>query len=192
LPKQVEGRYGPQMMYALTDERVMYVPLIVADRIRDLDIGPDEPFEVCKAEIREGNRRWIEWRVQRVQGSIFPVNEVHTGEAAADQKGKPNGKPNGSSNSVTDPNGNGRNGTSNQNMRFTAASNGALLPVPVAGRAVTAMETALNAATEIAHRVESRAAFNNHAMHFTNEDVRAIGLTIFIQAMREGSTQWDA
>ena len=32
--RRVEGRYGDQMLYTLADDRVMYVPVIVADRIR--------------------------------------------------------------------------------------------------------------------------------------------------------------
>jgi hypothetical protein len=63
--------------------------------------------------------------------------------------------------------------------------------VPVAGAAVTIMETALNAAAEIARRVESRALLANHRFQFTSEDVRAIGLTMFIQAVRDGGVRWE-
>jgi hypothetical protein len=36
-----------------------------------------------------------------------------------------------------------------------------------------------------APRVESRARMRNYSLQFTGEDIRAIGLTMFIQAMRE-------
>ena len=72
--KQVEGLYGPQVMYRLMDDRVMYVPLIVAERVRELDIGYGEPFEICKAEVRNGNRRWIEWRVSRLEQPQQPAS----------------------------------------------------------------------------------------------------------------------
>src|ERR1051326_651084 len=65
--RSVEGRYGEQIMYKLDDDRVMYVPPLVAKRIRELGIRPREVFEICKAEVHEENKRWIEWRVKRVE-----------------------------------------------------------------------------------------------------------------------------
>jgi hypothetical protein len=91
--KQVEGRYGPQMMYTLTDQRVMYVPLIVADRIRELNIGSGEPFEVCKAEVRDGNRRWIEWRVNKLEDrkDAVPPEDASGRESTASPNNANNG-----------------------------------------------------------------------------------------------------
>jgi len=182
--KQVEGRYGPQLMYTLADKRIMYVPLIVADRIRELDIGSGEPFEVCKAEIRDGNRRWINWQVRRVEEAQQPDPSPNAPAAAASVSSEAPDHSNGNT-----------NGSSNRQEfqpRLAPASDGALLPVPVRGPAVWVMETAMNAAAEIARRVESRAALSNQPLQFTSEDVRAIGLTMFIQAMREGNVRWDA
>jgi hypothetical protein len=47
------------------------------------------------------------------------------------------------------------------------------------------MELAMSGAAEVAQRVESRARIRNYSLQFTSEDIRAIGLTMFIQAMRE-------
>jgi len=49
----------------------------------------------------------------------------------------------------------------------------------------------MNGAAEIAQRVESRARMRNYSLQFTGEDIRAIGLTMFIQAMRERGVAWD-
>jgi len=38
--KEVNGQYGDQVLYTLTDGRVMYVPPIVKRRIEELGIGP--------------------------------------------------------------------------------------------------------------------------------------------------------
>ena len=57
---QVEGRFGDQIMYTLADERVMYVPPVVRTKLVELGIQPREPFIICKAERKEGNRRFIE------------------------------------------------------------------------------------------------------------------------------------
>ena len=41
--KHVEGRYGDQVMYSLSDDRVMYVPPYVEQRFQELAIGAGEP-----------------------------------------------------------------------------------------------------------------------------------------------------
>ena len=61
----VQGRYGDRMMFNLTDGQVMYVPPIVANKIEAEGIGPGEPFELCKFQVKTGQRRSIEWSVRR-------------------------------------------------------------------------------------------------------------------------------
>jgi hypothetical protein len=65
--KPVEGRYGDRVMYTLTDNRVMYVAPIVAHQIVNLGIQPGEIFRICKCNRREGQRRVIEWQVDRLE-----------------------------------------------------------------------------------------------------------------------------
>ena len=84
--RRVQGRYGEQAMYTLADGRVMYVPLYVEQRITDLAIAAGEPFEICKAEVREENQRWIEWRVRRVEPQQ-PVESANFPAAAANGSG---------------------------------------------------------------------------------------------------------
>src|SRR3954470_17308892 len=62
----VQGRYGDRMMFNLTDGQVMYVPPIVANKIEAEGIGPGEPFELCKSQVKTGQRRSIEWSVKRL------------------------------------------------------------------------------------------------------------------------------
>jgi hypothetical protein len=66
---QVEGRFGDQILYTLADERVMYVPPVVRTKLVELGIQPREPFTICKAERKEGNRRFIEWQVNKDNNS---------------------------------------------------------------------------------------------------------------------------
>ncbi|MGO4883108.1 MAG: hypothetical protein ACLP59_20130 [Bryobacteraceae bacterium] len=177
--KRVEGRYGEQVMYALEGDRVMYVPPIVAKQIRELGIRAREIFEICKAELREENKRWIEWRVRRIEEPRHPASSDNAPEAAA---------------SVLNEHQNHRNGSTHQTPRpldLHASSDGTLLPVPVTGAGITCMELAMSGAAEIAQRVESRARMRNYSLQFTSEDIRAIGLTMFIQAMRERGVTWD-
>ena len=177
--KRVEGKYGEQVMYTLDDDRVMYVPPVVARQIRELGIRAQEAFEICKAELREDNKRWIEWRVRRIEEPRHPASLGNAPEAAA---------------SVPSDALNHRNGSTYQTSKpldLQASSDGTLLPVPVTGAGITAMELALSGAAEIAQRVESRARMRNYSLQFTSEDIRAIGLTMFIQAMRERGVTWD-
>jgi hypothetical protein len=168
-------------MYMLFDDRIMYVPPIVATRIGELDIAAGDPIEICKAELRNGNRRWIEWQVRKIgagQERAPEDRQARQADAQLDAQTEP--KPKAASASGL------------PNPRSDAAADGTLLPVPITGRGVTVMETAMNAAAEVAQRVENRAALRNQALHFTSEDVRAIGLTMFIQASREGAVRWEA
>jgi hypothetical protein len=171
--KRVEGRYGEQVMYSLEGDRVMYVPPVVAKQIQELGIRAREVFEICKAELREENKRWIEWRVRRIEEPRHLASSPNAPDAAA---------------SVPSSAQNHRNSTTHQTQRpldLQASSDGTLLPVPVTGAGITAMELAMSGATEVAQRVESRARMRNYSLQFTSEDIRAIGLTMFIQAMRE-------
>jgi hypothetical protein len=178
--KRVEGRYGEQVLYSLEGDRVMYVPPVVAQQIRELGIRAREIFEICKAELREENKRWIEWRVRRIEEPRHPASSDNVSEAAAL----------GPNNDAQ----NHRNGSTHQPARpldLQASPDGTLLPVPVTGAGITAMELAMSGAAEIAQRVESRARMRNYSLQFTSEDIRAIGLTMFIQAMRERGVTWD-
>src|SRR5579862_4168226 len=81
--KRVEGRYGEQIMYTLEGDRVMYVPPVVAKQIQELGIRAREVFEICKAELRDDNKRWIEWRVRRIEEPRHPTSSANVPEAAA-------------------------------------------------------------------------------------------------------------
>jgi hypothetical protein len=177
--KRVDGRYGEQVMFTLDDNRVMYVPPVVAKQIRDLGIRAREIFEICKAELCEENKRWIEWHVKKLEQPRHPASSGNVSDTAAtDLSGQAQSHRNG-------------NTERKQALEFQASADGTLLPVPVAGAGITCMELAMNGATEIAQRVESRARMRNYSLQFTSEDIRAIGLTMFIQAMRERGVTWD-
>src|SRR5450755_3142579 len=95
---KVQGRFGDQVMYSLTDGRVMYVPPVVRDNLVELGIRQHEPFAICRAERREGNRRFVDWVVepevsaagsQGANGNSDAYGSPVNGEGAA--RVKPNG-----------------------------------------------------------------------------------------------------
>src|SRR6266545_3103708 len=59
----VSGQYGSQVLYTLADNRRLYVPPIVAAKIKELQVVPEEPFSLCK-RIEPGNQ--VQWEVKRV------------------------------------------------------------------------------------------------------------------------------
>ena len=63
--KQVEGRYGAQVFFTTTDDRGLYVSPVVADKIGTLGIVKGEVFSICKRETKNGQKRAIEWEVNR-------------------------------------------------------------------------------------------------------------------------------
>ena len=62
----IQGRYGDRMLFHLTDGRIMYVPPLVATMIEEQAIVPQEPFELCKTELKNGQRHSIEWTLKRI------------------------------------------------------------------------------------------------------------------------------
>ena len=86
----VEGRFGDQILYTLSDERVMYVPPVVRTKLVELGIQPSEPFTICKAERKEGNRRFIEWQVNKESNS----DDLSPSETPPPVTGKTNGPDN--------------------------------------------------------------------------------------------------
>ena len=62
--KIISNQYGDQMMYALTDGRVMFLDLDVAAKIRMLDVRAGEPFIICKRWNGQKGQpvRWDVWR----------------------------------------------------------------------------------------------------------------------------------
>ena len=95
-------------MYSLTDERVMYVPPIVRDKLIELGIRRNDQFSICKAERREGNRRFIEWVVRRIEAEQpYPPVPVNAGNQTAVV----------ASSAANTPAGAGGNGTAKPNGR---------------------------------------------------------------------------
>ena len=60
---EVQGNYGPQVLFTLTGYRKLYVPLEVGKEIRSLSLAPGQPFIVTKVQ-REGSRSF-NWVVER-------------------------------------------------------------------------------------------------------------------------------
>ena len=166
---KVQGRFGDQVMYSLTDGRVMYVPPLVRDKLVELGIRQNEPFNICRAERREGNRRFVDW-VVHPEDSAAAARSV---TAHSDTLGSPL---NGGSGARVKPNGNG-----NGNGNGKPAS-----PPAGSGPAETALRAALTASIDAALAAEQYASAHGLSIRFGSEDLRAMALSLFIQHARDG------
>ena len=169
---KVQGRFGDQVMYSLTDGRVMYVPPIVRDKLLELGIRQNEPFNICRAERREGNRYFVDWIVQpHSAASPTPSANSH-----ADVPGLP---VNGDSGARFKPNNNG-NGNSGGKPACVPTS---------AATAETALRGVLMSSIDAALAAEQYASARGLSVRFGSEDLRAMALSLFIQHARDGGVR---
>jgi hypothetical protein len=159
--KEVSGQYGDQVMYTLTDDRVMYVPPIVKRRIEELGIGRGESFTLTKAEKKNGTRRTIEWLV-----AAGGAEESDTQASTQELNGRQ--RRNGAASEAVAGNGHARRPSASSDAKgFLVTGQGQFLL------------QALAAAVDAAATTERYASACGMDLQFTSEDVREIGLNIF-------------
>jgi hypothetical protein len=158
--KEVSGQYGDQVMYTLTDDRVMYVPPIVKRRIEELGIGRGELFTLTKAEKKNGTRRTIEWLVtagEREERATQITQELNGHQ-----------RRNGAAGEAVGGNGHARRPSAPSDAKgFLVTGHGQFL-----------LES-LAAAVDAAATTERYATACGLELQFTSEDVREIGLRIY-------------
>lgn len=76
---EVRGDYGPQMLFSLTGNRRLYVPLPVGKEIQSLALPPGGSFMLTKVKRDVG--RGFDWKVERKAVEALPVRPA-TSEAA--------------------------------------------------------------------------------------------------------------
>jgi hypothetical protein len=171
----------------------MLVPPIVAERIKELEIKPGEPFQICKQKTRNGNRNTIRWQVERLgesetqleqdlRASLERLNASETTrplEIAAPPE--PVIPPNTFYELGVLATDNGaQNGHSNGSGKTPAAP-----PQPSTDDATprapdTQLAHALKTAIAAAADAETFAKTLNYNIRFSTEDVRSMGITVLI------------
>ena len=163
--KEVSGQYGDQVMYTLTDDRVMYVPPIVKRRIEELGIGRGELFMLTKAEKKNGTRRTVEWLV------TTGGPKERAGQTTQELNGRQ--RRNGAAGEAVTGNG--------QAQRPSASSDAKGFLVTGQGQFLL---QALAAAVDAAATTERYATSCGVELQFTSEDVREIGLRIYTAGVK--------
>ena len=185
----VQGRYGDRMMFNLSDGQVMYVPPIVANKIEAEGIGPGERFELCKAQVKTGQRRSIEWSVRRLEPEELRVEERSDAvpethleselrasvEMANAKKGKESTAVSADSNLATAPS--------------NVEKNGATVSAPPVSPPLTKLESALKTAIAAAHNAEKFGAEIGYVVRFDSDAIKSMAITVLIN-MSEGSRRW--
>jgi len=54
---------GDQVMFSLCDGRKLFLAPFVASKIQAAGIQPKQPFQICKREVNQGNRRSVEYAI---------------------------------------------------------------------------------------------------------------------------------
>ena len=177
----VAGQYGNQVLYTLADNRRLYLPPIVAEKIRELKIVPEERFSLCK-RTEPGNQ--VQWEVKRVNPPasgpelVAPANSQTATVGLSQSTQHSNGTRqekltqlgNVLVNGIPEP---PKNGT------------GPIPPEPslMTGQSKFCLQQ-LIAAIETVNAAEKYAAAMGRPVSFTSEDIRAIGISCFIQQHR--------
>jgi hypothetical protein len=186
----VQGRYGDRMMFNLTGGQVMYVPPIVASKIAYEGIEPGERFELCKAQVKTGQRRSIEWSVRR-----FDPEEVRVEERTE----------------IPDAPETQLESDLRASVELANATNSKPLPVPEDARAtsppsnghasgatatvqpvnppLTKLESALKTAIAAAHNAEKFGAEIGYVVRFDSDAIKSMAITVLIN-MSEGARRW--
>jgi hypothetical protein len=174
--REVEGQYGPQMLCTLVDGRKMYIPPMVAARIRELGIQPREPFQIGKIERREGAAKKLVWEVKRVyapgQAPAAPsaVSAAHgTGDRSQEAVRGTNIQQ-----------------ASTPAPRPEAPRAAAVAAAPARVDYETALTQFIVMATRAASKAEKELSAEGLAVRFDSEKVGDWVSTLFIQASREG------
>ena len=190
LPEGVmkQGRFGYQVMYTLADDRLMYVPRFVASRISALEIQPGEPFTICKREIKDGQRKSIEWRVTRVEletqlerdlrKSVEIANAGKAGEEPVPSAPQLSEVLTPSAEGAVVPVANGSGSGNGAAPEMALNGNGASVPM-------TKLEHALKTAIFAAYNAEKYGAELGYVVRFDADAIKSMAITVLIN-MSEG------
>lgn len=66
--KNLQNEYGPSVMFSTIDNRVIFLPVPAAEKVRALKLAPGARIDIRKAEVNgaNGTKPHIEWQVKRV------------------------------------------------------------------------------------------------------------------------------
>jgi hypothetical protein len=184
----VEGRYGTRIMFNLADGRVMYVPPIIANKIEGIPAG--ETFKLRKASVKTGQKRTIEWQLERLdqdegqkltQGVDAPETPLERDlrvsiEMANAKKAGLGTPPTSTDRDEIPPFAPLKNGHNGNRENGCAPSPCTLVPYPTA----TKLEQALKTAISAAHNAEKFGSEIGYMVRFDADAIKSMAITVLI------------
>ncbi len=199
----VQGRYGDRVLFHLTDGRVMYVPPIVASKIEAQGIAPGEPFELCKAQVRTGQTRSIEWWLKRTPPEPSKVENAKKAagpDAELQSQAMPTEEPANSNGQASPGAATPRNAIPHIGAQHNGFQNGTLKST--AGQvqhdqtqsdqthanpaSSTKLEHALKTAISAAHNAEKYGTDLGYVVRFDADAIKSMAITVLIN-MSDGA-----
>lgn len=191
-PREIEGRYGPQMMFTVLHEgkeKLMFFDPVTAQRIQQLGLGAGEAFTITKREQTDGRKKGIAWAIQREevrqQGGSPAAAEAtspqHTAQAG--------GRSNESQLTTNDPAATASPRDRRPRVVAMPAPDGAPeVPAPSPmQQAGQMMGACLIAAIDALAIAQEYAQQHGLKLQWNEEDVRATGASLFIQHHRDAA-----
>lgn len=184
----VDGRYGPQVMFTVQrangEVRSLYVPPVVAENIEGLRLGPHERFEIVKRPKNEGRKKGVEYVVSRVDPPMDRRNGPDPARTAI-QAPVPARVP--VSVPLASP---GRNEQPQQHQENPNHQSSASGIADFITYNTTVLTGVLCASFDALRNCERYAESKGTKLEFNEEDVRNLGVTLFIQGSKGGAQQW--
>lgn len=199
--KDTQSKYdGAQVMFTTVDDQVIFVAPIVRRLIEEQGIMPGEEIQICKSVEKRGARKHERWMVERIDQDQYdqrqpaqpttvvpaaPVREAHTRSVHANDNPADSALERDLRASVADAR--GRRAVRSAPPPPPTHMEGS----PVAGvPLLSPLENSLQEAISAAQMAETFAKSRSYAIRFTSEDIRAMALTLYIQAAKEGGNRW--
>ena len=180
--RDVDGRYGPQVLYTLADGRLMYLEPRAARQIDELKITAGEPFWICKSEVKAGQKRKVEWDVKRLEPTarleLVPDGSSEPGVAKI-QLGHATQSRGRSANAVADR----QQPEPGMNSSAAAATLETQLRASIPGLAK--LEHALKTAIAAAAGAEQFGHEIGYEVHFAPDDIRAIAIDVLMNGSKD-------
>lgn len=179
--REVTSNYsGDQVMFTLDDGRRMYLAPFVADKIRAAGIRAHEPFQICKREVAQGNRRTVEFQIKPMQGGRSLNHQSPASAAALPGQNNEDLTP-ALAESI-------RQAQAAREARQTAAAPAAPaiaagMPDQLGGILAECGIAAINAT----HRMETYGETNGIKLQFDAGAIERMAVTLFIEYNRRGS-----
>ena len=190
-PREVEGRYGNQMMFTVEHEgaeKLIFLDPVTARRITDQGLAAGEEFVLTRRELTQGRKKGIQWVIER---------------EAAEEPRRQGGSPATAEGVATAPHGRAADSRSNGSQSSTpAAARPRVVPMPVAAAPVPetapvpaasspvqqagqVMGACLIAAIDALTIAQAYGLQYGLKLQWNEEDVRATGASLFIQHHRD-------